>query len=79
VTSSSSPTVALSNHIVINCSNRYFKLVPFGADGDPWSVGRLEWYLERLERHVENNPRDAMGVAGLTCTDRNTWAMVRFF
>lgn len=66
------------NHVVINCEGRYFKLVPFEGNGMPFSVPKLECYLEHLTSFVENNPSEdeVLPVGGLTCTDRDIWAEV---
>ena len=45
----------------------------------PFSVPKLEIYLDHLVSFVQNNQteEEALAIGGLTCADRDTWAEVR--
>ena len=64
------------DHITVSIRNRFFKVTPFEADGNPWSEEKLKSYLEHLEEWVENNPAENLAFAALTAADRETWAKV---
>ena len=65
------------NHVIILHQGRFFKLVPFDDDGEPWDINKLETVILQIERvAVTKSPNVDNSVGVLTTLDRDEWAKV---